>query len=85
VETRLWYVLRGFLAHPSPDRSYEVKFYERAQDPEDLLHPFLPFVPVFKGVKQMESEEGVATEYLVMNDLLAPYKNPACMDVKVGK
>lgn len=62
-----------------------MKFYERVQDPTDVLHAFKPFVPVFKGLETLEAEDHVMTEFLVMGDLLAAYKKPACMDVKIGE
>lgn len=62
-----------------PEPSYELTFYERAQNPNDELHAIKPYIPNFLGVKELKGQK-----YLVMEDLLAPYKSPGCIDIKIG-
>lgn len=76
--TQSVYTLRSLLT-VALEPSYELTFYERAQDPNDELHAIKPYIPNFLGVKDLKGQK-----YLVMNDLLAPYKSPGCIDIKIG-
>eukprot|EP01126_Amoeba_proteus_P056989 TRINITY_DN7224_c0_g1_i9.p1 TRINITY_DN7224_c0_g1~~TRINITY_DN7224_c0_g1_i9.p1 ORF type:complete len:596 (+),score=106.66 TRINITY_DN7224_c0_g1_i9:61-1848(+) len=69
----------GRLLKPVLEPSSELAFYERVQDPSDPLHAMKPYIPNYFGHKEVEGQK-----FVIMNDLLVPYKNPGCIDIKIG-